>query len=371
MQLDLILEPDLSADQIVEIGLAAEEAGIGTLWLQNYATAADPFMTLVPLARASSRLRLGVVVVSPQELHPLKLATSLLTLNEMTGGRASVVMGRGGEWLGVTGGDFKPRVLAMEEALAIVRRAARGDGRKRPLTLEGKHYRARYFRTPWLTASEPALVYAGVTRDRMLGMAARTADGVMLADLGLPRVAADRVRHAEQAMAAAGRPRKELRMSNFVGWHVKEDAKAVAHEARRELIIRAWLMPEWLRAFLPEEEVKFVQDNKGAFLEAYRSKSGRIEGVPEDLIERLIDGFTITAPLAQIDRALERLAQFAAAGLDELALRLHDDPLASIRIIRERVMPVLPGLGRAGRQPGRGSGTRSAVVLPGGRSPAR
>lgn len=115
----------------------------------------------------------------------------------------------------------------------------------------------------------------------------------------------------------------------------------MGHQARRELIIRAWLMPDWLRAFLPEEEVAFVTAHKAAFLEAYRSKSGRIEGVPDDLVRKLIDGLTITAPLARIDTALERVAQFAAAGLDELALRLHDDPAQSIRIIGERVIPAL------------------------------
>jgi alkanesulfonate monooxygenase SsuD/methylene tetrahydromethanopterin reductase-like flavin-dependent oxidoreductase (luciferase family) len=341
MKIDVILEPDLTADQLLEIGLLAERAGIHGLWVQNYATAPDPFMTLVPLARASQRLRLGVVVVSPQELHPLKLATSLLTLNEMTRGRASVVMGRGGEWVGVIGGELRPDVQALEEALSIVRRAARGEGRKRPLTLEGKRYRARYFRTPWLHDHAPALVYAGVTRDRMLAMAARVADGVMLADLGLPRVAAGRVRHAEEALAAAGRYRHELRISNFVGWHVKADPAAVAHEARRELVIRAWLMPDWLRAFLPEDEVAFVQEHKAAFLNAYRTRTGRIEGVPEDLVERLIDGFTIAAPLADIDKALARVREFAAAGLDELALRLHDDPADSIRIIGKHVIPAL------------------------------
>jgi alkanesulfonate monooxygenase SsuD/methylene tetrahydromethanopterin reductase-like flavin-dependent oxidoreductase (luciferase family) len=340
LKIDVILEPDLTADQLVELGLLCEQAGIHGLWLQNYASAPDPFMTLVPLARASRRLRLGVVVVSPQEMHPLKLAVSLLTLNEMTGGRARVVLGRGGEWVGVIGGTFRADVLALEEALQIVRRAARGEGRERALTVAGRHYSVRYSRTPWIGAEAP-LVYAGVTRDRMLAMAARVADGIMLADLGLPRLAAERVRHAEQALVRAGRPRSELRISNFVGWHVKTDPAAVAHEARRELIIRAWLMPDWLRAFLPPEEVEFVHAHKSAFLDAYRTKSGRIHGVPDDLVERLIDGFTITAPLAQIDTALQRVAQFAAAGLDELALRLHDDPATSIRIIGEHVIPSL------------------------------
>lgn len=251
MQIHIILEPDVTANQLREIGLLAEAQGIAGLWLQNYATGADPFMNLVPLAQASSRIRLGVVIVSPQEMHPLKIATSLLTLNELSAGRAMVTLGRGGEWLGVIGGQFSPKVAALQEAITIVRHAARGKGRTwAGFSVPGKHFRAQYFRTPWVTQDQPALVYAGVTRDRMLAMGAQTADGVMLADLGLPRVVADRVRVVREALAATGRPASELRISDFVGWHVKEDPQAVAYEARRELVIRAWLVREWLEPFL-------------------------------------------------------------------------------------------------------------------------
>ena len=96
MQIHIILEPDITPDQLTELGLMAEQCDIAGLWVQNYATAMDPFMSLVPLARASERIRLGVVIVSPHERHPLKMATSLLTLNEFSRGRASIVIGRGG-----------------------------------------------------------------------------------------------------------------------------------------------------------------------------------------------------------------------------------------------------------------------------------
>ena len=90
MKIHVILEPDITPDQLVEIGLLAESLDIAGLWVQNYAVGADPFMSLVPLARESSRIRLGVVIVSPYETHPAKMATSLLTLNEYSKGRASI-----------------------------------------------------------------------------------------------------------------------------------------------------------------------------------------------------------------------------------------------------------------------------------------
>jgi alkanesulfonate monooxygenase SsuD/methylene tetrahydromethanopterin reductase-like flavin-dependent oxidoreductase (luciferase family) len=340
MRIQIILEPDLTADELAELSLLAEASGIDGIWVQNYASAPDPFMTLVPTARASSRIQLGVVLVSPQELHPLKLATSLLTLHEMSGGRAAVALGRGGEWIGVMAGDFRPDVAALRDALVIVRSAARAAP-TRPVSHEGTHYRSRSYRSPWRTVSRPALVYAGVTRDRMLAMAAGVADGIMLADLGLPRVVAERVGVITEALGQAGRPREELRLSNFVGWHVKDDIAASLAEARRELIIRAWLAPPWLREFLTPEECTFVQEHRRAFIDAYRDKSPVLAGIPEDLVLKLVDGLTITGTTADVPPVVARVQAFAAAGLDELAIRIHDDPAHAIRFIGRHVVPAL------------------------------
>ena len=41
------------------------------------------------------------------------------------------------------------------------------------------------------------------------------------------------------------------------------------------------------------------------------------------------------------DDAIETLHAFADAGLTEIALRVHDDPAAAIRLIGERVMPAM------------------------------
>jgi alkanesulfonate monooxygenase SsuD/methylene tetrahydromethanopterin reductase-like flavin-dependent oxidoreductase (luciferase family) len=340
MKIHVILEPDITPDQLVEIGLLAERAGCAGLWVQNYAAGADTFMSLVPLARESSRIQLGVVIVSPYELHPAKMATSLLTLNEFSAGRAAMVVGAGGEWLGITGQlENRRSVRRVRETLEIVTAAAHGGGVDGMINYQGKHYSANYYRTPWVTAQKPATVYAGVTMDNMLRTGAECADAIMLADLGLPSVVAERVEFINDALASTGRPRTALRINNFLGWHVKENPEEAYREARRELVIRGWLGKDWLTPFLSEEEADFVQEHKGAFIKAFRERTGIIEGVPQDIVDRIIDALTITAPAGESDRAIERLQQLEEAGLDEISLRLHDDPADSIRLIGERVIP--------------------------------
>ena len=116
MDIDIILEPDVTPAQITELGLLAEQSGINRLWVQNYAQARDVFMSVVPLAMASKRINIGVMVVSPWGMHPLKMANALLTLNEYCGGRATLCVGGGGEWNAVMDIPVERRVRAVREA---------------------------------------------------------------------------------------------------------------------------------------------------------------------------------------------------------------------------------------------------------------
>ena len=84
MDIDIILEPDLSPTQVAELGVAAERLGIRALWSSNYHFQYDAFLSLAPVAAATSKLIIGPLAVSPWEMHPLKMANTLLTLNEMS-----------------------------------------------------------------------------------------------------------------------------------------------------------------------------------------------------------------------------------------------------------------------------------------------
>ena len=92
MDVDIILEPDLTPTQVAELGRKAESYGIRAVWSSNYFAHWDCFLSLVPLAQSTSKILLGPLAVSPFEMHPLKIANSLLSLNEMCDGRAVIAM---------------------------------------------------------------------------------------------------------------------------------------------------------------------------------------------------------------------------------------------------------------------------------------
>jgi 5,10-methylenetetrahydromethanopterin reductase len=335
MDLDLILEPDLRPDEVRELGLLAEQQGFRALWVQNYARARDAFLTAVPLAMATSHLRVGVVVVSPYEMHPLKIANAIATLAEYASGRACIVVGAGGEWNGVMGIDYGKRLTTAREAQQIVIGALSGG----PCNFEGELFHARGFAAPWYADPRP-LVYGGASGEQLLHVAAAHTDGVMMSDMQ-PAMFPNHMPHLWHGLAQAGRSAGDFRISNFLAWHVKADPEESYRESRRELIIRGWLERPWLEPYLDPEAVALVEQHKDAFLKAFRERHGRVEGVPAGIVQTLVDELSLAGGPDSIDAHIDRLKRFDDAGFTEIALRIHDDPADSIRMLGTRVLPAL------------------------------
>jgi alkanesulfonate monooxygenase SsuD/methylene tetrahydromethanopterin reductase-like flavin-dependent oxidoreductase (luciferase family) len=339
MHLDLILEPNLSPAEIAELGQLAEQFGFRGLWAQNYSSARDAFMSLIPAAQATNNLLLGVVIVCPYEMHPMKTVNSLLTLNEYAEGRAMVVIGSGGEWpevarLGTFNENYDSRSGNVREALEIMRRAIR----EKEISYTGKHYSALRFSTRWHKQSPP-IVYHGACGPRMLGIGADHADGIMMSDV-MPAMFAKRLPVLKQALKQ-NPERQRFRLSNFVAWHVRTDRERSFAEARRELIVRGWLDREWLEPYLTTPEVDSIANDRWPFLNAWIQGHGDIEGVPRHVTDTLVRELSLAGNLADLDGHIERLRVFNNSGFTEIALRLHEEPADSIRLIGSRVLPAL------------------------------
>ena len=335
MRIDLILESNLPSERIAELGVLAERAGIGGVWVSNMNDARDPFINMVDLARATSRIRLGPIAVSPFELHPLKMASSLLTLNELARGRAQIVVGAGGGTATAMG--IKPArvVRAVRECVEILKTAATG----KPVRYPGEVFKVGWYNPSWVQ-SPPPMIYAGANGPQMLKATPRYADGVMASDFVVDHVRSARM-IIDETLRVAGRDVASFPMSNFWAWHVKTTRAEAEREARIWLTVRGTLYPPYINDVLGPEEAAIVNRNINAFIRAYNKKSDVIEGVPPEIVTRLVRGCTSACGLDELDAEIERLRAFERAGLTEIALRIYDNPEDTIRILGERVVPAL------------------------------
>lgn len=335
MKIDVILDARDSAARLAELGRLAEEAGVRGVWVSSLLDSRDPFTNLSVLATGTKHLRLGAIAVNPFDIHPVRIASALLTLNELAAGRARIVIGGGGEALAAVGIQPRRRVRAVAECVDIIKAAASGE----PVDYRGELYEVSRLQFGWLDSPAPP-VFVGASMEQMLRMAARVADGSMMSDMPVP-LAAGAIRTLSEALARHGRARPAFETSAFAAWHVYDDAEQAAREARRWLVLRGIFRPWVLAEFLDPGDIDVVMRSADAFWAAFRAGSHVVEGVPDAVLDALVRNVAFVGDTAGIDRQIDKLKEYEAAGLDAIALRLYADPATSIRTIGERVAPAL------------------------------
>jgi alkanesulfonate monooxygenase SsuD/methylene tetrahydromethanopterin reductase-like flavin-dependent oxidoreductase (luciferase family) len=346
MDIEIIVGCEMHPQQVAQFAVEAEKAGVRTLWHSNLPNGWDPFIGLSQAALATSRIKLGILALSPYEMHPVRIAYSLISLNELAKGRAVIGLGGGGAMaLSTTirpqgeSLDFKGMriVRGVREAAEIIYRMASGEFH---WGYEGEVFCVRQpFKMAYMKHPRPRIITCSMG-PQMLRMGARIADGVQAGDVTadrLPEVMQD----IKQGLAKRAWPAEDFRIGNFWAWHIKKDRAASMHEARVGLFARAEVIPPHigLDHLLGKDEAKLVRDNYRNFLVAGVTRTGNIKGVPPDLVQRLIDAVSSSGDFGDIDREVERYRAMARAGLTDLALRVFDDPFDALKVIRERVIP--------------------------------
>jgi alkanesulfonate monooxygenase SsuD/methylene tetrahydromethanopterin reductase-like flavin-dependent oxidoreductase (luciferase family) len=132
----------------LEQATLAEELGFAGVWLTEHnftgeSVYADPIPFAAALAMRTERIRIGFAVIQMALRHPVRLATQLSLLDNLTGGRLDIGVGRGtifNEYefvgYGLRNGDARER---MAEALDVMTRAWTAT----PLDHEGRYFAVR------------------------------------------------------------------------------------------------------------------------------------------------------------------------------------------------------------------------------------
>src|SRR4051812_44571256 len=170
MQLGFTLKPDHSIPATLELTRVAEDAGFEHGWVFDSHVLwreASPLLTL--MAEHSNRLRLGTCVTNPGTREPTVTASALATLNEISGGRMDLGIGRGDSARRVLG---KPPITLAhtEEAIRVIKDLVEG----RSVTYEGTE-----LVFPW-TGKWTLPIWVAGYGPMALAMTGRVADGVIL-----------------------------------------------------------------------------------------------------------------------------------------------------------------------------------------------
>src|SRR5919106_7046684 len=209
MNFGFTLKPDHSIERTVGLTRQAEAVGFSHGWLfDSHVLWKEVYPLLTLMALNSERLRLGTCVTNPATREPSVTASVLATLNEVSGGRFALGMGRGDSARRVMGKP--PTTLArLEEATLLIRDLVEG----RTVEQEGTELKLAWTRRDRLP------VWVAGYGPKALELTARIADGVVLqlADPDLIRWFVGQMRDAARA---AGRDPSEIKVMAAAPAHV-------------------------------------------------------------------------------------------------------------------------------------------------------
>ncbi len=335
MKLGVVLNGRRSASEIGELAHLAEQQGFVHLWLSGGSRTKDHFLRLASAAANTKRIQLGPVAISPFEMHPVRIGLSLLTLNEMAGGRASIVLGGGGDLAATLNLPLKDRVQVVAETVDVIHLLGRGG----EINYRGRIFQTRSLFSPWQNASVPP-IYGGANRPKMLEMAAEKADGVMVTDMPLSYVKG-LVDQVQRGLLRAGRDLGKIRMNNWFVWNVQDTEEEALRFARRTLGFRLYYIRDVAASIgLTSAQALELQRHQPEMIRAIFE--GRDPYVPpRDVTKALIDYLTLTGSQQHLDKFVERLHEFEKQGLNEMALAIEGNPVSAIKLLGEKVLPLV------------------------------
>ena len=231
------LGPHATAEAIVAVARYADERGLHSVWLYDHlitpthiesrypyhpdglygVAPEDPYFEAVTvlshLSGATSRVRLGTLVLIPTLRHPVGLAKQLATLDQLSGGRVTLGVGTG--WLReefeAFDVSFTNRGARLEEHITLMRQL----WEQTVSSFSGNYYRMPEAGTgPGPCAGRIPVLFGGHS-DAALNRAARLGDGWAVTAQpsdDLISAYAERLRKLRELCDQAGRRYEDLRI---------------------------------------------------------------------------------------------------------------------------------------------------------------
>ncbi len=328
MDFGFTLKPDHDIERFVALTRQAEAAGFSYGWLfDNHVPFREVYPLLTLMAMNTTHMRLGTCVTNPATRDPSVTASALATLDEISGGRMDLGIGRGDSSVRSLG--MPPTTMkTLEQAVMVIRDLVEG---------RTTGYAGADLSLPWVVGGRLPTWIAGYG-PMALALTGRIADGLIL-QLADPDLVRWMVGLMRGAAVAAGRDPNLIRVQAAAPAHVGRIEDCRDH-------VR-WF-PAAVSGHVVDLVSRYPSDQLPEALTDYARESGAASGDRRDefgasgaasVSDDVVDRFTIVGPPEEHVRRLMELSQ---AGVDQFNLYLMSgDEEAQLEAYGSAVIPAL------------------------------
>jgi probable F420-dependent oxidoreductase len=326
--------PDPPYTRLVELMQLAEQHGFEYGWTyDSHVLWHDPYPLLTAAALATSRIKLGLNVTNPGTREPTVTASAFATLQDISGGRMIMGIGRG-DSARRTIGQQPVKVAEFERAVAMIRELVTG----RPVQWNDTEVELK-----WAKELPPVPIYVAGYGPRVLAVAGRNADGVII-QLADPEIVEWIVGQVRAAAEEAGRDPQQIRVMACAPAYVSDDLAKAAEEVR-------WfpamvsnhvfdLLSKHDKSELPAALTEYVERmERERYDYSEHSRVGAEHG--KQISDETCERFCV---LGTAEQHVEKLRRLEAAGVDQwnIYLMTHNQE-RTLEVYGSEVIPRLTG----------------------------
>ena len=326
MDFGFTLKPDHTIERIINLSRQAEDGGFTYGWLfDSHVLWKDPYPILTIMALNTHGMRLGTCVTNPATREPSVTASALAALNEITGGRMDLGIGRGDSARRVMGKP--PTTLArLEEAALLIRDLVEG----RTVDQDGTDLKLTWTRGDklpvWLAGYGP----------KALELTARIADGVIL-QLADPDLIRWFVGQLREYAREAGRDPSEIKVMAAAPAHIGDLATCRDRVRWFPALVSNHvvdLINKYDPAELPPGLTAYVRNREGYDYHHHAEVgSDNAQFVSDEVVDR----FSV---IGSVDDHLRKLQVLADAGVDQFNIYLmNGDEADTLDVYAREIIP--------------------------------
>ena len=304
---------------------ALEDLGYSDIWVPDERLLRNVYVSLATIANATERVGLGPAVTNPYTRHPAHTAAAIATIDELSGGRATLALGAGGG-LDAYGIDRKNPVGTLREAIKVI--GGLLDGEK--LNFDGDIFAIRRAQIDFPVARRVP-IYLAARGPKILSLAGEVADGAIIG--GFATEAG--LRYANEAIdrgiETAGRKPSDVDRMSWLYISVNDDPVA-ARVAVSKMVLASLITSRPILDRIGLEIPKTLRDHLDST--GWRYPTETPLEASKLLPDHIVDAFAIHGTAAQ---SRVRLEEVRAAGIDHVSFVLFPAAGDNLAVLAEKI----------------------------------
>ena len=323
----LALEPTMTLEENIGLAKIAEANRIEHIWVCDNSPSppfGDVFVTLTAIALNTKTAKLGTSLCNPYTRNPAIIAASIMSLDNLSKGRAVLGIGAGStDRLAAVGISRRKPLATVKDSINACRRLFNGE------IVSVKSPGFQVVDVLLTQTAHRIPIYVGGSGPEMLSLAGELADGVLLTSSSdyLPTA----IGHLRKGADKAGRDIDEIDVTNSLVISLS-DNEAEAKDVAREIVLDlvAWGRPEALAlSSIGRQQQDVIQqaiEKKGP--------EGAVDQITDKMVEALSAAGTVEKCLAKcIDQIKKGVGQII------FCLPFGPDPEEAVQRIGKELVP--------------------------------